>query len=251
MQKNVNKVALCAVIASLYLPHLLASEKSLSTKIQEGYETFKEKSVELKTNVKNELDKNKDRREKRSWGIHFDYAYIDTWVPSKTGATVYYIENQQNTWDLEYLKGSLGVPSFIIDIGELSDTRLSFLKRSYRNRTSFHYLYGIYYNNINIHLGDEFVEDLTGDSRFSADLIDIKVMGVSWGIGNRWTTSGKFTWGVDWFSVNWPLVKLGSDTPYLDESDDKSHKEDVRDVIEFIEKYPTFSLLIIQLGISW
>lgn len=226
-------------------------EKSIGTKISEGLETIKEKSVEVKENIDKELERNKARREAKNWGVHFNYTYIDTWIPGKKGFNAYYVESSAVSWDLEYLKGSLSLPSFIFDLGEFTDQRISFFKRSFGSNTSFHYLYGVYYNQLNIHLGDDLLASVSGDARNSVEVVDIKVVGASWGIGNRWNTSGKFTWGVDWLTINLPLVRFAAKTPYLDESSDKEDKEDVRDALEKLQSYPTFSILKFQLGISW
>lgn len=227
------------------------SEEGVGVKIKSGFETVKKKSSEFADNIGKELEKNKKRRSKKNWGTHFNYTYLDTWIPGKIGLNLYYIESQKVTWDLEYLKGSLSVPSFIFDLGEFSDTRVSFLKRSYGRKTSFHYFYGAYYNHINIQLGDDMLSSVSGGNKSSVDVMSIKLLGATWGFGNRWHTSGKFTWGVDWFTVNLPLVVLESETPYLEKSNEKDDRDDARGAIGVMESYPTFSILKLQLGISW
>lgn len=228
-----------------------AADEDIGSSIADGLKKVKDKSLEIKDNISRELALNSGRREKKEWGVHFNYAYIDTWISGKKGINAYYVESSAVTWDFEYLKGSLSLPSFIFELGEFTDKRFSLLKRSFGDNNSFHYLYGVYYNHLNIHLGDDLLESVSGDERHSVDVMDIKVMGASWGIGNRWQTSGKFTWGIDWFTINMPLVRLGASTPYLDETNDKKDRENAKDAIETLQSYPTFSILKVQLGISW
>lgn len=253
------RIILAFITLGLFTLNVIASDEikeknqkqSIGDKLSEGYEVLKEKSVELKENVAKELDRNKKRREEKNWGVHFNYTYIDTWVPGKTGVNLYYVESAAISWDLEYLKGSLSVPAFIFDIGEFTDERASLLKRSFGNKTSFHFFYGAYYNHLNIHLGDKLLESVSGNSSHSVEVMDVKLMGLSWGFGNRWQTSRKFTWGIDWLTINMPLVRLGADTPYLDKSTDSGDKEDARDALETLQTYPTFSILKLQFGMSW
>src|SRR5690606_7424475 len=87
------------------------------------------------------------------WGVALIYSPLDMWVPSKFGGNITYNDSDKYSYELEYLKGSIGSSSFSIDIGKISDTRVSLLQRSFNNRRSFNYFWGAYYEKFEVRLG--------------------------------------------------------------------------------------------------
>lgn len=190
-------------------------------------------------------------RTTQKWGAVASFSPFDLWLPSKIGASIYYHPNQKINWELELLRGSLPINLLGIDIGSFSDTRISLLRRSFNNRNSFNFLYGLFYNSVKISLGDDLLATVTGASRASVDLIEVQNIGITLGIGNRWQLKNRFVFGVDWLQMNLPLASLGVEAPFIDETSDGGAKDDVEELLSLLKRVPTFVLFKLQLGIGF
>ena len=69
-------------------------------------------------------------------------------------------------------------------------------------------------------------------------------------LGNRWQFNN-WVIGFDWFTLYVPLIILESNTQYLDYATNQSDRETVKDVLDVIERFPTFTALKFQVGYSW
>lgn len=199
--------------------------------------------------VGHSLAQSRPRREKKNWGVHGHYSFLDTWVPSKYGLSFYSVTSANSTWELEYTRGSLSYGVVLADLLSITEQRVSLNWRSFSSRNSFYFSYGVFYNDFEFVLGDKLLASV--DASASVDLVKIQSMGLSWGVGNRWQTEGKFTWGFDWFAINIPLVTLSSEAPYIESTTDEDDRDEVREAMDVIEKIPTFVALKVQLGVSW
>lgn len=184
------------------------------------------------------------------WTVLGNLSALDTWIPMKWGVSVSYNPDENASWELEYLRGKISYGVLVEDIGSISDQRFSLLRRSYSERNSFNFAYGIFYNSLEASLGSEYLATVSGNPR-AYETVKVETLGVSWGMGNRWQTQGGFVWSFDWFLLNVPLVVLESEASFLKASTSESQKKDVRDILKFFEDYPTFAIVKIQLGMSF
>lgn len=189
-------------------------------------------------------------REAHSHNLLVNYSFFDTWIPGKYGATYAFNANANGSWELEYLRGSISVPLFIEDLGKITDQRLTLMYRSFSQRNSFSFLYGANYSSLKFQLGPDYLATITGGNLSSFDVISVETLGLTWGLGNRWQIN-KAIISFDWFVINIPVVVLESEAPFLEASASESSKQDIRDVLDVIERFPTLALLKFQLGFSF
>ena len=178
----------------------------------------------------------------KRWGAFGTFAYADTWLPGKLGATVSYGDDSR-VWELAYQSASYSFDVIIDDLGEISDTRIHLSTRSFTWDTTFNFQYGIYYNSLNVSLGNSYTKYAGVDS----ESVEINTAGVLWGVGNRWHWEN-WAVGADWFKVFWPLAIVNTDTKFLSETSKDSDEEDIRELVDGITSIPTFTLVHFEVG---
>ncbi len=191
----------------------------------------------------------KERRNANNYYALATYSPIDLLIPNKMGITFGLIESEDITWDFEWMNGSLGVPHLISDIGRMSDSRVSIIKRSYSASNSFNFNYGITYFDFGIHLGDDLISKITGGNYPSIDLVSLKSLGVNIGLGNRWTFEHDITLGVDWISWAQPLITINKNSAFLDYATDASDRDNVKKALSIVQYFPRWTILKLQIGI--
>ncbi|MCB0410665.1 MAG: hypothetical protein KDD29_10630, partial [Flavobacteriales bacterium] len=158
---------------------------------------LKGKEIVQKTNES--INKTKLRRGEKSWGALGHFSYIDTWVPGKLGFHLFKVEDESTTWEFEFSRGSISYEVIKVNLIHFWDHRFSLYKRSFSQRNSLNFRYGIYYNTFGVVLGDDMLRYVSNAEEY--ELVEVKTAGITWGLGNRWQTGGKFTWGIDWFTL--------------------------------------------------
>lgn len=190
------------------------------------------------------------RRVDSNWSLIANYSLIDSWLPSKWGGSVsYYDENGRASWEVEYLRGSFSVGTFIADLGSMTEEKWSVLRRFYGDRRSFHYALGLTYHELGVHLGDELFASASGYSALNADFARQKTLAFTAGLGQRWIFSHGISLQVDWISLSLPFTTLESHLPFLGTNAAEQKKSKVRKAFDFFEKIPTFALF--RIGAGW
>lgn len=189
-------------------------------------------------------------RVERKFTVLLAYSPIDLILPSKTGGSLTWNEDDQVSYDLEYMGANLSVPFVVDDLGSFKDRRVSLTKRAFRGRTSFHFFYGLSYFETTIHLGNQYLDQVSGAPR-SIDLVGVKSLGVVWGIGNRWIFKPGFTVGLDWFSWAQPLIVVDRDQEILNYISNEDTRDTIRETLNLTSYFPRFVLLKVQLGWSF
>ncbi len=177
------------------------------------------------------------------------YAPLDLFVPSKYGATVGWRFTPKTTAELEYVRGSLSVPFLFESLGGMTDQRLSLVMRSHFGKSSFNYHYGVAYHMFKVKLGNDIINRSVPHSS-EYDEIVLNSIGFVVGIGNRWIIQDNFIIGVDWAVWSQPLSQTERKTgftQYVSNSD----RDNVNDAIDFISEFPRFSVLKINLGMTF
>jgi hypothetical protein len=203
-------------------------------------------SADIKTETPPEAAKTKSERKILAM---LDYAPLDLFIPSKLGATAGWRFTPKTTAELEFVRGALSVPFLFDALGGMSDQRLSLVLRSHFGKSSFNYHYGVAYHMFKVKLGNEIINRAVPHAS-EYDEIVLNSVGFVVGIGNRWIIADNFIVGVDWGVWSQPLAqttKKTEFTKYVSNAD----RESVNKAIDFISEFPRFSLLKINLGMTF
>lgn len=176
-----------------------------------------------------------------------NYAYVDSWVPSKFGLALAYNPDPSESLELAYDRGSVGYDYFSVSIGRVSDDRFSLVWRRFQTFNSFNYFVGVHHEEFRVRIGDTLLRTAGG----RGDILELSRMGLTFGVGNRWQTRGGFTWGADWLVVHVPVMTLRTRSPFLDATNDETYRGRVDNVLRLFRDVPTGAVLKIQLGYSF
>lgn len=190
----------------------------------------------------------RDKRVRADYFILGQYSPFDLLIPSKYGLNAGLIADPDNSWELEYLRGSIEVPFVIQNLGEMSDQKFSLSKRYYFGGNSFNLTYGLTYFDFSIHLGEKLLSQIQ-PTYSSADLVQAQSLGFNLGIGNRWTFDHNITIGIDWISWGQPVFITNKKSDFIDSSANEQDKNDVDKALKIISYFPRFSFLKLQVGI--
>lgn len=176
------------------------------------------------------------------------YSPLDLVIPNKFGLTFGYHASTDQTWEAEYLRGSIASPLFIADIGRITDQRLSVQVRHTSPNSSFNWTTGLTYFDFSIHLGDAFINRLTGGSYPSVDMVVVRSLGLTGSIGNRWHFNRDIEFGVDWLTWAQPIFQLKRESAFLDYATNQSDRDAVDKALAFASYLPRFAVLKFQVG---
>lgn len=192
----------------------------------------------------------RDFRSQSQWTVTGNWSYLDMWMPSKIGFTIGYLQDPQNTYELDYMRGSFGLGWMGLDIGGFTDQRLSLIWRTYAARNSLNFQWGVNYNKIDVQVGSQLLSKIAAQNT-QYSLIELETLGLTWGLGNRWQTKGGFVWSVDWFQVNLPLLILKSKAPFVDATPDARDRDNAQNAINLITRIPRLVAFKVQLGLAF
>jgi hypothetical protein len=193
----------------------------------------------------------KDRRANSKYVALLNYSPLDLLIPSKIGLTLGLVNGTEQTWELEYLKGSVSVPFVIEDLGKMTDERISLIGRSYFNNNSFNFSYGLSYFDFSLHLGDKLLNRVTGGNYPSIDVVQVQALGFNMAVGNRWVFDKNMTFGVDWVSWAQPVSVIKKNSSFLDYATNQEDRDDVEKAINFISYFPRLAFFKLQFGMSF
>jgi hypothetical protein len=211
-------------------------------------EEVSEKTQEVIADTKDKLDRTRQLRAENDFFVLGNYAPVDFLIPSKLGFTLGYNSNQDTSWELEFLQGSVSVPFVIKDLGKMTDRRISVIRRSYLGNNSFNISYGLSYFDFSIKIGDELLNRVSGNYP-SLDVLELQSLGFNVGVGNRWQVSDSITFGIDWFSWSQPVLTTRDRSPFLDYATNPDDRKNAEDAKKWISYFPRLSFLKLQLGI--
>lgn len=200
-----------------------------------------EKSVEYNTQY---------FRKNTKISLHGTYSLIDMILPGKWGTSIAWHKSEETTFELDFAKGSVSAP-FFKDLGELTDTRISLMVRSYFGNNSFNIHYGVSYFDFKIQLGSALLSRLSNQNIPSIDLLRQHSIGSHAGIGNRWILNNGITFTLDWISLYQPLIVLNEKNVFLDYVTNEDDKSDVDLAFKLLHYLPRFTFLKFQMGFSF
>jgi hypothetical protein len=193
----------------------------------------------------------KEMREGSSAIALFNYSALDMVIPSKWGVTGGWVRSAENTYDLEYLRGTVAVPFIVQDLGKMKDQRLSLMHRSFGKRQSFNVSYGLTYFQFKVYLGNDLLSRISGVDAASVDIINLQTLGFNLGIGNRWTFRRNIMVGIDWIQWSQPVFNIKRGTEVLQYVTNEQDREDIDDVVRILSYVPRFTLFKVQAGMSF
>lgn len=226
-------------------------EPTLWEKTKAGGEKALDAGKKAAQKVEDAVDSTKSYREKSNHHLLASYSLIDMWIPGKWGVSYSFLPSAQGGWEIEYLRGTMSVPFVIDDLGKITDQRLSLFYRSYSQRNSFNFIYGVNYSSFKAHLGNDILAAVSGGNVAQYDLLTIRTIGLTWGLGNRWYVSNRILMGVDWLTINIPVATLEANAEFLEATASEDKKNDVRDALDIIKHVPTLAIFKLQVGVSF
>ena len=228
-------------------PLLVEPEPTLleKTKTKTG-EVVDRASYELEK-VNQKMNESQYHRAESFGTAMLHYQPISTWLPSKKALSYTQIFSKEWSGEFEYAWASISFPVFGIDIGEISEKRYTLQARRYVGN-SFHFLFGGYKNDFNVRIGNDILDRM---SVKSIDMFSVENMGLTVGIGNRWQLKNGFTWGVDWFRMNYPMFGKKTDDKILTNMTDEGDRSDLKKITRRFESFPTFVLLGLNIGYTF
>lgn len=175
------------------------------------------------------------------------YAPIDFPIPSKIGITAGLVKSQYQTWELEYMRGSLSVPGGFRDLGSITDTRVGLIGRTFFG-DSLHIAYGVSYFDFNATVGDALMNSLSGGTYPNIDAMTVQGFGFNVGFGNTWVIQRDITIGVDWLTWAQPLFVTKRSSDYVNYTTSENDKKNVEDTMKVVSYLPRFAAVNIHVG---
>lgn len=227
---------------------VVAQTTEIGPEIEAGPEIETETEAPAKLPPVPDTSDSRVRRSETMFMGQLIYSPFDLLVPSKYGFSLGWHSSAATTWELEYLRGSFSIPIIIDDLGQMTDQRISLIRRSYFKSNSFNLSYGLSYYDLSARLGSDYLNNVS-QGRAPSDQVGVRSLGFNIGFGNKWVIARDFTVGIDWISWSQPVMVLEQDASYLDSSADDERKGKVDDFIRLASYFPRFSFVKIQIGL--
>jgi hypothetical protein len=193
--------------------------------------------------VTGKIIKTEDLREDSFGTVMLGYRLFTTWIPSQWTAS--YTQNFSRYWTVEgeYARGSLSADFFGVDLGEVTEERVTLQARHYPGN-SFNISFGLLYQKGSAELGADIPKTPV------VNAFEMENFGVTAGLGNRWQWENGITVGVDWIRINQPLFNQWENDAvlkYVSASDARHIKRIMRN----FNTLPTFVVLGFAVGYTF
>lgn len=174
------------------------------------------------------------------------FQFLDTWVPAKLTASYTQILSRNFSLELEFATSERNIDILGRDIGTLTEERWALLLKYYVG-TSFYINLGPYINELTLDIGDDIVN--ASGNRIN-DKASLSLVGVSFGIGNRWQFNNGFTLGVDWFRINQPTGTYKVSERIVKDLD-ADDADDVKETNKLFRNIPSFTFFGVNIGYTF
>lgn len=176
------------------------------------------------------------------------YSPLDLVVPNKLGLTAGF-STTSNSWELEYVTGSFGMPFFLESLGGVRDERFSIIGRHFWNK-SLNFSYGLTYFKFSGDVGSDIVSRIPGTPPAQVDVLKVDSWGINLGVSSRWTIEG-ISVGIDWINWSQPISILHQENLFDSYVSNQTDKDRVDKVIKYMSYFPRFTLLKLQIGMTF
>lgn len=164
----------------------------------------------------------------------------------KRGPALSYISSRHWTFELEYLRGDVGLGYKGVSFASFEEELLLGQVRYYGGNL-FNFIFGFGERKYTLDLGSDEVESLAPDAP-NAKLLEVRNQVIDFGIGNRWQWEKGFTLGVDWLALIIPVGKGTVDAPLVEYVEDDDYRENTKTVLRVLRYIPTFTAFKAHLG---
>ncbi len=186
-----------------------------------------------------------------SWMVTGNYSYADLWVPGKIGFTAGYRLDEKSWVEIDYMRGSFSTSWIGVDLGRVVEQRAVVQWRRFPWAARFNYFIGANFNDLEVTLGDSALATVSTFDTTEYELMRLTSLGGSAGIGHRWVLHNGIVLAVDWLHVHLPLLSLMEDAPFRDATTDPDRRTEADDLVRFVQKFPRFAALKLQVGLSF
>ncbi len=186
-----------------------------------------------------------------NWAVTGNYSYADLWVPGKFGVTLAYRLDEKSWVEFDYMRGSFSTGWIGVDLGRVIEQRAVIQWRHFPWARRFNWFVGTNYNDLEVTLGDSALATVSALETSEYELMRLTSLGGSAGFGHRWVFANGFVLAVDWLHVHVPVLSLKEDAPFRDATTDPDRKTEADDLVRFVQKFPRFAALKLQLGLSF
>ena len=227
-----------------------SSEKkdtSISQKVDSAADKVAKAAEQTKEQYAEAVNQMSERREASWLTLMGHYAPISMWIPSKYGASAGYVKNKNLTFEIEALYGSLGYEFLKLNLANFSETRVNLMAR-YFPAEIFNILFGLHYEKLELVLGDKFLSTISGTSKSEFSLLEIDNVGVVFGLGSRWQLEKGITLGVDWVTLNQPILSTKTNAKFLSSDANQADKDLVNSALTVLKYTPRLTVLNLSAG---
>lgn len=174
------------------------------------------------------------------------FQFLNTWVPSKGTLSYTQIFSRDFSLELEYASSEREVDIAGVELGVMSENRYTLLLKYYVG-PSFALSVGPYINEIAFKLGDN-ITNAAGD-KLNEEL-ELSLVGISFGIGNRWQLKNGITLGVDWLRINQPTGTYKVKKRILKDVD-ADDQDDTARTMNLLKSFPAFTFFGVNVGYTF
>ena len=125
------------------------------------------------------------------------------------------------------------------------------LTRSFGKRNSLNFLYGVFYNKMDIGLSQKLLNSVNPELRSNVNNVELAMAGLTWGFGNRWQPREGYIFGIDWLVLNIPFSTIQQRIPFFKQSQSQDSRDNVKDALNWLKKIPSAGVLKFQIGITF
>lgn len=186
-------------------------------------------------------------RWERPWFVYVEYSPMDFLLPGKKGILVGRHSDSKNSWEIEYLQGSISLPGPLEKLGAVKEDRLSLLWRYYFG-DYFNLLYGVHFNRFESSIGNDLAARLY-PAAAKRDILTMESWGPTIGLGHRWTFSERWSFGVDWVTWAQPAYVSKEVSAFINNADPSKEKDDLDSAFKVVKYFPRFSVVKLQIGV--
>lgn len=186
-------------------------------------------------------------REEHRLGANFNLAPMSIPFPWGWGFNANFYPSADWSIGFDYLTSTWALKLFSIELGEIQEKTYTLQARRYFGN-SFNLKMGIGQRETAARLPLDLFEFATKD--YSLLVSEMQTKFVTVGLGNQWQFGRRYTFVMDWFSLNVPysgeIVQSVSD--YVDDENDK---KSIREKEDFLKFYPSGAIFKMEFGVMF
>jgi len=186
----------------------------------------------------------REMRENATVGVNFSYAFIHVPFVKAWGANANLYTSGNWLFALDYTNANKAIKIFSFQLGEIKEKHIAVQARRF------------FGNSFNLKFG---LGQRTTEALLPTDLFDLVVSNytetaskftsnfVRFGLGNQWQFGTRYTFVVDWFTINIPYSgEIITSASQYASGDNKQKVEDYENILKY---YPSGSVIQMDIGV--